>query len=325
MSAGDLLRRLDALQQRHRPLAVAVAVQKKLGDDNAGNLVAQLTYAGFVTVFPLLLLLVTVVGLVFSSDPAVRHSILHSTLRTFPLVGSELGHNVHALKKSSVIGLVISLVALAYGCTGLAGSGMFVVNEAWGVPLVDRPNFLPGLGRSAAFLLVLATGVVVSSFLSGVGTFGSRQPVGIEVAAVALSLLLNCAQYLLGLRVLTARSVKTRDLFAGALVAGVGWTVLQAVGSYLVGHTLKGDSATYGTFAVILGLVAWIYLAARLTVYAVELNVVLTRRLWPRSLVPPPLTEADKRSLTAKVEKNRSRPEERVLVTFDKPRDAGGN
>lgn len=317
MSARDLLRRLDSLQQRHRVLAVAVALQRKLGDDNAGSLVAQLTYAGFVTVFPLLLLLVTVVGLVFSSDPSVRHSILHSTLSNFPLVGSELGHNVHALKKSSVVGLVVSLVVLAYGCFGLAGAGMFVVNEAWDVPLVDRPNFLPSLLRSALFLLVLGIGVVVSTFLSGVGTFGSRQPVGIEIGAVVVSLLLNCLQYLLGLRVLTAQTVPTRDLLAGAVVAGVGWTVLQAVGTYLVGHTLKGDSSTYGTFAVILGLLAWIYMAARLTVYAVELNVVLARRLWPRSLAPPPLTAADRKSLAARIEKNKSRPEEHVAVTFE--------
>jgi YihY family inner membrane protein len=318
----DLLQRLDAVQQRHTPSAVVFGVVKKFGDDNGGNLIVQLTYAGFVTVFPLLLLLVTILGLVFAADPSARHQILSSTLRQFPVIGSELGRNIHALRRSSTIGLVVALVGLVYGSFGLAGAGMYAMDQVWNVPGTDRPGWAPRMARSALFLLVLAVGVAVSTFLSGVGTFGSHQGAVIEVAAVALSALVNCTQYLLAFRVLTPKSVSTRCLLWGALVGGLGWTVLQALGSYLVGHTLKGDSATYGTFAIVLGLLAWIYMGARLSVYAAELNVVLQRRLWPRSLVQPPLTRADRRSLAAQAEQNRRRPEQHVEVTFDEQASA---
>ena len=111
--------------------------------------------------------------------------------------------------------------------------------------------------------------------------------------------------------------VKTRSLLPGAVLAGIGWTVLQAVGTYLVGHTLRNASVTYGVFALVLGLVFWISLVVRLVVYSSELNVVLSRRLWPRSIVQPPLTRADREVLAAQAEQNRRRPEQRVRVTFE--------
>lgn len=314
-----LLRRIDAFQQAHTVPAVTFGVLKKFGDDNAGNLITLLTYAGFVTVFPLLLLLITVLGLVFSSDPSTRHAILNSTLRQFPVVGSELGHNISALKKASTIGLVISLLGLFYGSFGLAGTGMYAMDQIWNIPGTDRPGFVPRMGKSVLFMTVLAAGVIISTFLSGVGTFGSHQPIGIEVGAVLLSAVVGCTQYLVGFRVLTPKSIPTKALLAGAAVGGIGWTILQAFGTYLVGHTLKGDSATYGTFAVVLGLLAWLYLVARVTIYAAELNVVLARHLWPRALVQPPLTPADRRSLAAQAEQNRRRPEQHVEVSFADP------
>src|ERR1700733_9904655 len=123
-------------------LAVAYGVLKKAGDDNAGLLITNITYSGFVTVFPLLLLLVTILGLVFSSDPAVRHTVLNSALAQFPLIGSELGKNIHALHRSSLIGLFIGIAGLIYGSFGLAGSCMYAMQQIWNVPGTSRPTFL---------------------------------------------------------------------------------------------------------------------------------------------------------------------------------------
>ena len=113
--------------------------------------------------------------------------------------------------------------------------------------------------------------------------------------------------------------MRTRQLLPGAGLGGVGWTVLQAVGGYLVGHQLRGASATYGTFAVVLGLLAWVYLGARLSIFAAELNTVLAWRLWPRTIVQPPLSEADQRSLTLHAEQTQVRPGQKVTSTFDQP------
>ena len=72
----------------------------------------------------------------------------------------------------------------------------------------------------------------------------------------------------------------------------------------------------YGIFATVLGLVAWLYLAAEITVYCAEINVVLARRLWPRSIIQPPLTEADRASLALQALANQRREEQQVVVTF---------
>src|SRR5580698_3894167 len=159
--AERALRRVDAFQRRHRAAAFAIGVLKKYGDDNAGALTVQIAYAVFTTVFPLLLVLVTVLGLVLSGDPSARHAVLHSTFSQFPIVGHYLEGNIHALHKSSVVGLVIGLVALLYGATGLASTGQYAMAQVWNLPGPNRPNFVHRLGRSASFLGILGTGVVL--------------------------------------------------------------------------------------------------------------------------------------------------------------------
>jgi len=76
---------------------------------------------------------------------------------------------------------------------------------------------------------------------------------------------------------------------------------------------------TYGVFAAVLGLVAWIYLGSEVMIYAAELNTVLARRLWPRGMVQPPLTHADQRSLALQATQNQRRPEQEVSVRFTTP------
>src|SRR5258708_35002290 len=92
--------------------------------------------------------------------------------------------------------------------------------------------------------------------------------------------------YVVGFRVLTPKGVPARKLVPGAVAGRVAWTVLQAIGAYLV-HRFLRSASVYGVFATVLGLLAWIYLGVEITVYAAETNVVLARRPWPRSLVPP--------------------------------------
>src|ERR1700683_66320 len=98
------MRRIDAFQQRHLLSSFVVGVIKKFGDDNAGNLAIPLTYTMFVTVFPLLLLLVTILGIVLADDPADRARVLHSAVGQFPIIGQQLGHNIHGIKRRSAFG-----------------------------------------------------------------------------------------------------------------------------------------------------------------------------------------------------------------------------
>jgi uncharacterized BrkB/YihY/UPF0761 family membrane protein len=138
------------------------------------------------------------------------------------------------------------------------------------------------------------------------------------------SAVVNFGEYLFAFRVLTPARVSVRQLAPGAALAGIVWTVLQALGGFVVGRYLKNDNAVYGLFGIVLGLYAWVYLMTEVTVYAAELNVVLANHLWPRSMVQPPLTDADRRSLAAQAVQNRRRPEQRVEVSFDdEPKPAG--
>jgi YihY family inner membrane protein len=309
-------RSIDGFQQHHKPLAVTYAVIKKYGDDNAGVLVGSLTQTAFGTIFPLLLLLVTILSLVLNSHPALRQQVLNSTLNDFPIIGNDLGKNIKTLHRDSPIGLTVGIGGLLWGSLSLAQNGIFTMAQVWNLPGPQRPNYIKRLGRSIVFLVTLGVGLVISTVLAaGVPTV--KGSIALAVAGALASAIVNFGEYLLIFRVLTPHSVGPRQLVPGALLAGTGWTVLQALGGFIVGHYLKNDSAVYGLFGIVLGLLAWVYLIVELTVYSAELNVVLARHLWPRAIVQPPLTEADRRSLAAQAEQNQRRPEQRVEVSFE--------
>lgn len=318
------LRRIDAFQQSHQPLTTIYAVIKKFGDDNSGTLVSSLAYSGFVAVFPLLLVAVTALGIVLGGHPGLAGSVQRSILSQFPVIGTELLHNIHALHSATAVSLVVGLLGLLWGSLGLAQAGIFAMEQVWNIPGANRPNYLTRLGRSVAFLGVLAVGVLAGALLAGFGTFGGHA-IWVRVAGVAASLAVNVGQFWLAFRVLTPKSVAHRELVPGALFGGAAWTVVQAAAGYLVGHNLRHDSAVYGMFAIVLGLLAYIYLGARLAVYSAELNVVWHERLWPRALVQPPLTPADQASLARQALENRRRPEQQVRVSFTEPPRLGSD
>ena len=320
MKAGErVIRRVDAWQQRHKPAAFVFGVIKKYGDDNGGQLVASFSHAAFVSLFPLLLVLVTVLGLVAASNPALQHRVMSAVTDQFPLMSQDLG-NVRQLHRSSLIGLIVGMVVTIWGTTGLAQTGMFAMAQIWNVPGPKRPGYLQRLGRTGLFMLVLAVGVIATTGLASLNAFGNQRPL-VVIGADALALLANTGMYALSFRVLTPKVVSTRDLVPGAILAGLAWTVLQAAGALVVSHFLTSGSV-YGIFGIVLSLLAWIYLVLAVTVYAAEVNVVRARRLWPRSLVQPPLTEADRAALTLQPLQNQRRQEQKISVIFtDVPED----
>lgn len=313
--AQRALRRVDGFQQRHLVASFMVGVIKKYGNNNAGNLVVQITYALFLTVFPLLLLLVTVLGIVLADDPTDRARVLHTAVGQFPIIGQQLAHNIHAIKRSSAFGLAVGVLGLVYGSTGLARTGLFSMAQIWDIPATARPSYFVQMARALVFLAVLAVGLIITTALAGLGTFG-KHLLWLGILAEALAVVVNVALYLAAFRTLTPRQVKTRALVPGAITGGIAWTVLQALGGYLVGHDLRGASALYGLFGLVLGLMAWIYLGAQVTLYSAEINPVLCYELWPRALVAPPLTEADQRSLALQVLETQQRPEQHISTRF---------
>jgi YihY family inner membrane protein len=263
----------------------------------------------------LLLVLVTILTYTAAINPSFHTDVQNAVANQVPLLGHTLFENVHELKRSSVIGLIVGLVGLIWGATGLAQAGLFTMEQVWNLPGPSRPGYVQRLGRAMLFLGLLGAGVIVTTGLSSLSTYlhyGLAVKIPLEVVTAAF----NVGMYLGAFRVLTPKGVPTRDLLPGAITGGILWTLLQFLGAYLVHHYLHSDSV-YGVFGTVLGLVAWIYIAVEITVYAAEVNVVLSRRLWPRSIVQPPLTEADRHSMALQALQNRRRPEQHVEVTFD--------
>src|ERR1700733_1620245 len=282
----------DALQQRYVWLAVPVAVWKKFGDDQAGNLAALIAYYAFVAIFPLLLVLVTVLNIVLKNDPGLQHRLLNSALGHYPVIGQQLGQ-ISPLTQTG-LPLVVGLLGTFFGARGVATTIQNALNTVWEVPFAHRPGFPWSLLRSFGLMVVIGLGLIGTTILSGAAgrVFGP----GATVAAVAVALVLNVGVFWLSFRLGTAKEIGWRQLRLGAVIAGVIWQILQYVGTYFVSHQLAHASPLYGSFAVVLGLLAWLYLEAELTLYAVEINVVLAFRLWPRSIAPPPYTEQDRKA-----------------------------
>jgi YihY family inner membrane protein len=311
----SVLRRVDRYQQRHGWIGFPFAVVKKFGDDRGGALAGLLAYYGILSLFPLLLLMVTIFGFVLGRHAKFEETVLHSALAQFPIIGDQIQKNIHSLRASG-LALAIALFGLAWGGLGVTQAAQHAMNQVWNVPGVIRPGFIPRLVHGLMFLFALGIGVLATSFLSGLSQLSSHTT-AFRVANLLASGVVNVGLFVIAFRVLTSRTIATRDLLPGAVAAGVAWQVLQTIGGYLVAHQLRNATQVYGFFAVVLGLLSWLSLGAQLTLYCAEFNVVRTRRLWPRSLLQPPLTESDRRTLTDIAKQEERRPEETVEVSFE--------
>jgi len=210
---------------------------------------------------------------------------------------------------------VVGLLVVLWGSQGALQTAQHAQAEIWHVPASARPSFWARLGRTGVMLAVLGVFLVATTVLAGLVTIG-HHGTWTAIGAVVLSLILNVSLFGVAFRVLTPRQIDWSDLWPGAIVGGAGWTVLQYVGGLLVQHNLRNTSKVYGSFALVLGLIAFLYLSAQMTVYAAEVNVVRARRLWPRSMVQPPLTPADREVLSSLALEGKRRPEQYVGVGF---------
>jgi inner membrane protein YhjD len=315
MNLADRLRALDHAQQRRPRLSFLAAVVKKFGDDEASQLAALIAYYAFFSLFPLLLVFVTVLGFVLEGNPSAQESVLHSTLSQFPIVGAQLEQNVHSLK-GSALALTIGLLGSLWAGLGITNATQNAFSQVWYIPHKERPNFFSRRLRGVVLLVVLGMLAIVSTAVAGFVTAGSHGASSV-VAGVIVAYAVNLLLFFTAFRLLTAEEIPTGDLIPGVVLAAFIWQILQHIGGFYVQHVVRHAQETSGLFALVLGLLAWLYLGGQVTLLAAEVNVVRARRLWPRSFFADPLLEADRRALTSSAEVEERIEEENVEVDFD--------
>ena len=305
-----------------------LAVVYKYADDQGGFLAALITYYAFLSLFPALLLLVTALGYVLAGNPSAQQNVLDSALSQFPVIGTQLEHNLSSLQGNTTA-IVIGVLGLLYGVLGIGQATQLAFNRVWAVPRNERPNPLRSRLRSLLLVIVIGTGLLVTTALTSLGSATGRLDSHVSgllrSALLVASMLVTVALFAFAFRLLTAREVPARDLLPGALLGALGWQVIQALGTTYVSRVVSRSSDIYGVFGIVLGLLAWIYLSATVTVLAAELNVVRACRLWPRSLMAPfadglPLTPADERAYVSYVTVRRLKSAEQIEVRFDPAR-----
>jgi YihY family inner membrane protein len=322
---GRPLRAIDRFQRDHGWLGFPLAVAKRYGDGGAGGLAAMIAYYGFFSVFPLLMVLTSVAGMVLRDRPDLQESLLDSALAQFPVVGTEIRRNVGSIDGSG-LALAIGLVIAVWAGLGAVRSAQVAMDTVWDVPRRARRGTPASIAVALVMLAVLGGFILMAAVFAGLAGAGGGW-LG-SILSVVASVVLNVAVFAIAFRVLTAADVGWPDVAPGAVLAGVGWTLLLTVGGLIVGNRIASSSDVYGSFALVIGLLTWIYLGAQLTLLAAEVNVVWKHHLWPRSLQGE-LTEADRVSLRRSAGQEERKDEQVVSVRFeqrpDEPASTGRN
>src|SRR5271165_1152802 len=308
------IRRADRFQQCHAVIAFPWAVMQKFGNDQAGGKAALMAYYGLFALFPLLLLLTTILGFALAGNPGLHERLIDSALGNFPVIGDQLRSEVHPLEGNTVA-LVIGIAGTVYGSLGLGMASQNAMNTVWNIPHVHWPSFWTRYLRTFGVIGLLGLAVASSTALSAFAA-AVAHGTGTTVLAVAASCMANLGLFLLAFMVLTAEPLRPREVAVGAITATLFWEALQLIGTWYVTSGLRNASPIYGVFAVVLTLLSWLYLGSQLTLWAAEINVVLRYRLWPRSVTQPPLTKADRLVYIRLAQMEVRRPEVEVTASF---------
>lgn len=318
-----LLARLDGAQRRVRPAAFAVAVWLKFSEDSAGYFAVLLAFYAFLAVFPLLLLLATVLGIVLGDHPDAQQSVIHSALSDFPVIGTQLRENVHALNASG-FGLTVGLIGTLWGARGLTTCAQTAFSAIWAIPFPERASILRRQWLGLALLGVIVVDVLATGALSEVSGVGDGHAAWVEMLGAAATITVNALMFTFGFRLATPRQVPTRWFVQAACATAVFWQLLLSLGTYLVAHELRHAEDLYGVFGLVLGLIAWLMVQARVTVLLLEADCVRVKRMWPRTLDGSDLVPGDVRAFDAYAAAQQRRHGMRVVVEYGDATVAAG-
>jgi membrane protein len=316
-----MVAKVDNFQRRHPSAGFPLAVLYKFLDDRGGYLAALIAYYSFLSLFPLLLLFTTLLGIVLAGDPELQTRIIDSAMSQIPVIGDQLGQPDRLSGGTTAI--VIGVVGSLYGGLGVSLAVQYAMNTAWSVPRNEQPDPIKGRLRGLLLLSTVGTAIIGLTVLNGVASSGVFGFAGGALALVG-AVVVNAAVFTAAFRIGTARDLSVRDVLPGAAIAAVVWQALQSFGGIYIRYVVGNASASNGIFAIVLGLLGFLYVASVLIVLCIEINAVRVDHLHPRALLTPftdnvELTEGDKNSYTGQAEAQRNKGFQDITVTYDEP------
>lgn len=314
-TAESLLAWMDEVQQRYGVLGFPYAVLKKYLDDGGGRYAALITYYGFLSVFPILLVAASVVSTALVNRPDLREDMVAALV---PPALQDTVNTALAAMPVSGLPLVIGVVGLLLSGTGVAFSAYETLNHLAAVPRRSRFGLFSRYARVLLMVVAVLVGglsvaalTVASGALPDVGEL-QRVVASLATALVVFLVLLAAAT------VLVARPVPLRTSWLPAAMGALVVTLVLSLGTRLLAPLVARSGPVYGSFASVAAIFALLYLVSQALLYAAEVAVVRQRRLWPRALVTSRPTQADMVALTRLASVQERIPVQRIEVRFDR-------
>ena len=315
---------IDAFQRRHPIIGFPIAVIYKFFDDQGPYLAAIMTYYSFIAIFPLMLIATSILGFFLQDDLELQERLLDTALGQFPIIGDQLGRPGEITGSTSAI--IIGSLAALYGSLGVGQSTQNAANVAWGVPRNSRPNpFLMRL-RSLAVLAIGGTGLLIVAVVQAVvdnpHLVGIKDLPDLGLLARLVGFMITWAIFVFVFKLISLGRASWRSVLPGTLFCALGWQGLQYAGGAYVENVLTRASAMNQTFALVLGLVALLFVLTSIIVIGLEINVVRRRRLYPRALLTPftdnvSLTAGDRRAYAQYARMQRHKGFQTISVDFE--------
>jgi membrane protein len=326
---GGLVNRViawaDRLQRRHGVLGFPYAVVKKYGDDEGGRHAALITYYGFLSIFPLLLLGVAVLSKVLADHPDLRQRLITEIVPQ--ALRSTVEQSAAALP-TSTIPFIAGLIGLLFSGTGVVFSAYQTLNHIAAVPHRLWAGFVSRYVRVFVMLAILMAGALAVGVLTVVATALPGEPAVQKAAAVLGAALAVFAVLLLGARLLLTRPAPVRALWPAAVLGAAAVTVVLTVGPPLLARLVIKAGPVYGSFATVAGMFALLYLVSQALVYAAEVAAVRHAHLWPRAVDLSRPTPADAHALALLAREQERIPTARIkshLIARDSPPEPGNS
>lgn len=263
----------------------AVRAWTRYREDLGDRLAAAVTYYGFLSLFPMLLLGLSILGYILAGDPDRQLKVFQSITSSLPGVGDEIVENLRTVMEHRGGAGLIGLIGLAFSGLGWIDSLREAIRAVWHQPkpkmnIVKRKAVdlvvLAGLGVTVfVSLAVGAVGAGVTEWVLGlVGLDGSGlATVTLAIVAYGFAIVADTMLFaFLFYRLPGVARPKSR-VFRGALFGAVGFNVLKLVGTLYIGRTVANGVEVYGTFAVVVGLLVWINLVSRFVLYSAAWTV----------------------------------------------------